>query len=212
MSVTPYREYQEIINAALRLLKQSGKVIWCELDREKSSRNAIFHRITVPSLNRRILVKFTLWEGGDDSPSANFIPIELPGHSQILSAERICDILLQEINTREKGIFHEGVISQMLEVLKEQGSILGYAKARDRDDMNGVDFMVRFPNLHGVGTEMPLQVKSSIAGQRKHAKEFPAIPSICIRRANWTGKKFALEHLRQIVLAYKENQTDVLHL
>ncbi len=212
MSVTSYREYQKRINAALCLLKQSGKVVWCELDREKSSQNAIFYRITVTSLNRKILVKFTLWSGSDDSPSANFIPIELPGYSQILSAERICGIILQEISTREKGVFHESVISQMLKVLKKQGVIRGYAKARDGDDMNGVDFTVQFPNMHGVDTEMPLQVKSSIAGQRNHAKAFPDIPSICIKQANWTGRKAALEHLKQIILAYKENRTDVLHL
>lgn len=207
-----YRAYRDKISAALRLLKQSRKISWYEFDRETSSRIVVFYHITVPSLGREILVKFTLGSNDDDNQSTNFVPIELSKYPQIVSVEEVRDIILRAISTREKGIFHEIVIGQALEILKEQGIIHGYAEAIDRDDMRGVDFMVYFFNAQGVYMEMPLQVKSSTAGQRNHAKVFPDIPSICIARANVEGKEAALQNLERIIFAYMQHQEEVLHL
>ena len=172
----------------------------------------VFYRITVPFLDHKILVKFTLGSNDDDGPSTNFVPIRLSGYPQIVSVEKIRNLILQKINARQKGVFHEKVIGWLLGVLKEQEIIHGYAKARDWDDMNGVDFTVYFFNTQNVYTEMPLQVKSSTAGQHSHAKRFSEIPSICIARANVEGKEAALQNLERIIFAYMQHQEEVLHL
>lgn len=78
-----------------------------------------------------------------------------------------------------RGIASEDRVEEALLLLKRERRILDYERSNSERDRFAIDFTVYFRDGEVV-EEMPLQVKSSFSGARKHFRDHSDIPCIVV--------------------------------
>ena len=94
----------------------------------------------------------------------------------------IRDSVKREIRSRKKGSGSEALAAHVLSMMVRDKEFDRFFKTDRRRDIEGIDFMVFFWDLDLGRMDMPLQVKSSEAGQERHKKEHPETPSVRIEK------------------------------
>ena len=103
----------------------------------------------------------------------------------------------------QHGLRVQNTIRDDLKKLLAKNKILRYRKGTQKEDHEGIDFVVT--SLQGV--VVPLQVKSDPKDQEQHAERYPLIPSIGLGRS-WPDQRE--EQIVQIITEYSEGK--ILHL
>lgn len=122
----------------------------------------------------------------------------------------IKETISQKINALMVGFSSEKLIQKIFKEMEEEKIILSFRKSFSGDDINGIDFFFSMKDWGKKEIEIPLQVKTSIGGQKLHQKKYPKIPSLYISEKD--SQEEIKERIKEIGNAYKAFLKKVLHL
>ena len=168
------RLYREAIVQVLDDLKEEGVV---EEYKHGFKRESLVFFLSISGLHKDLHVEFIPRLSGKAKGSANFFQVPLPSIPESISVTDIRDSVKREIRSRKKGSGSEALAAHVLSMMVRDKEFDRFFKTDRRRDIEGIDFMVFFWDLDLGHMDMPLQVKSSEAGQERHKKEHPEIPS-----------------------------------
>ncbi len=205
--------YEQKIKEILGGLRSSGVIKKYRHNKKHSSGTILCFYLSNSKLPRDLRVHFVL--GGmlnDDERTANFVAIRLSPFPEAIDVNTVQSELGAQIASRIRGSRNESVVIDALKGLKRSGEIHGFSKAQERDDIRGSDVLVYFfgGDSQNEYLEMPLQVKSSVAGQEKHIERHSDIPSVVVEGADPVGRQQVKEKIRMIVDAFRRDEIEHL--
>lgn len=166
--------YREAIVQVLDDLKEEGVV---EEYKHGFKRESLVFFLSISGLHKDLHVEFIPRLSGKAKGSANFFQVSLPSIPESISVIDIRDSVKREIRSRKKGSGSEATAAYVLLMMMEENEIVHFFKTDRRRDIEGIDYTVWFMDPDSRRIDMPLQIKSSEAGQERHKKEHPEIPS-----------------------------------
>lgn len=181
-------KYIEKVKEALTILKKQRKIT--KFQKKIRDDNRLFYSVELKKFPRDITIEFVVGEMEVDieENSSGFFQIHLPVYPIMVNPEQLAKKVENELSIRIKGFRNEKKVEEVLEVLKKNEVIEDYY-SRSQDDINGADFNVVVLNEYYERVVIPLQVKSSPAGQENHKKHYPQIPSLVVSFKRATERK-----------------------
>lgn len=102
----------------------------------------------------------------------------------------IARLLYYEILNRKSGVLSEEITRQIfLPRLRKEGEIVLFQKTTMVHDRAGADFFVIIYDKNRNRIRVPLQVKSSEEGFKKHSQKYPRVPCVVVN-TNVTYEQF----------------------
>jgi len=128
----------------------------------------------------------------------------LDNHCPISTIQRL---FKAEIKKRRMGIWREERFLKILKKYQQQNTnVLSVEKAGRMEDINGVDFIITLNTDYSLS--IPIQVKGSILGIKKHESLFKKIPALMVNYSH--SDQLLLEQVGKIVNSYINGE--ILHL
>jgi len=122
----------------------------------------------------------------------------------------IRDAIFFKKNALLIGVYSEKLIAATLTEMKNERKILSFFKSSHMDDIMGVDYYFCMRNYKNAMEEIPLQVKSSEASQKRHEGKFSKIPSVVV--STESSKEDLKNKIIKIGEAYTAYRKQILHL
>lgn len=172
------RLYREAIVQALRELEEEGVIEGHKISYKQCVGRSIVVFLSISGLSNDLRVEFIPGLLAKKARgSANSFQVSLSSVPQLTSVRNIRDGVKREIRERKKGSGSEAIAAYVLLIMMEKNELIQFFKTDRRRDIAGIDYTVLFLDPDYRNMNMPLQIKSSEAGQKKHEEEHPEIPS-----------------------------------
>jgi len=207
-------EYQRIISlaqkACIQLILQkdinSAKLKKIYVDEKCISIE--IHRLSIKFSLNLYLFQFVTCCGDANSQLAEININKDENPEEIISI--IKEVIFSKTQTLMAGFSSEELIRQILSEMKEKKKILSFRKSFTGDDINGIDFFFSLRDYRNQCIEIPLQIKTSVRGQKDHMQKFAKIPSLFLSQKD--SREVIIKKIESIGEAYTAHQKNILHL